>query len=45
MTTLPPDLGYELVNPPLDLGDGFSFGRGTKINVASATFGSPELEV
>lgn len=45
MTILPPDLGYELVNPPLDLGAGFSFGRGTKVHVTKATFGSPELEI
>jgi len=41
---LPPDLGYELVNPPLDLGDGFSFGRGTKVLVTKASFGSPDVE-
>lgn len=44
MTTLPPDLGYELVNPPLDLGDGFQFGRGTKVHVSHAAFASPEVE-
>jgi hypothetical protein len=42
---LPPDLGYELVNPPLDYGDGFSFGRGTKVYVAHADFGAPETTV
>jgi hypothetical protein len=41
---LPPDLGYELVNPPLNIGEGFQFGRGTKVNVAHASFGSPEVE-
>lgn len=40
---LPPDLGYELVNPPLNYGDGFQFGRGTKVHVAKATFTSPEI--
>lgn len=41
---LPPDLGYELVNPPNDLGAGFSFGRGTTVHVSHATFSSPEVE-
>ena len=41
---LPPDLGYELVNPPNDIGAGFSFGRGTKVNVSHASFGAPEIE-
>lgn len=45
MTILPPDLGYELINPPLDFGSGFQFGRGTRVHVAQATFGSPELEI
>src|SRR4051812_7610863 len=43
MTTLP-NLGYELVNPPNDVGAGFKFGRGTQIHVSQAQFGAPELE-
>lgn len=42
---LPPNLGYELVNPPLDYGSGFQFGRGTKVHVANAQFSSPDVEV
>lgn len=45
MTTLPPDLGYELVNPPLDFGEGFSFGRGTRVHVANASFSSPDITI
>lgn len=41
---LPPNLGYELVNPPLDYGQGFKFGRGTKVHVASAQFSAPNVE-
>lgn len=40
--TLPPDLGYELLNPPLQGGFGFRFGRGTFVHVALANFSSPE---
>lgn len=45
MTILPPDLGYELVNPPLLYGSGFQFGRGTSVNVTLASFSSPEIDV
>ena len=41
MALLPPDLGYELVNPPLDAGSGFSFGRGTRVHVAQSTISAP----
>ena len=41
---LPPNLGYELVNPPLDYGEGFQFGRGTKVHVARAQFSAPISE-
>src|SRR4051812_1135597 len=40
---LPPDLGYELVNPPLLPGDGFRFGRGTYVHVAHSEISSPEV--
>lgn len=43
MTSFPPDLGYELVNPPLLPGDGFRFGRGTLVHVASSEISSPEI--
>lgn len=39
----PPDLGYELVNPPIVQGNGFKFGRGTRVHVAQATFGAPAM--
>lgn len=39
----PPDLGYELVNPPLLPGDGFRFGRGTLVHVANSEISSPEI--
>jgi hypothetical protein len=42
MTLLPPELGYELINPPLDRGEGFRFGRGTYAHVSLATFSTPE---
>lgn len=41
--TLPPDLGYELVNPPNVVGGGFRFGRGTLIHVQSSEISSPEI--
>lgn len=41
--TLPPDLGYELVNPPLSVGDGFRFGRGTLVHVAQSEISSPDI--
>ena len=40
--SFPPDLGYELVNPPLNVGDGFRFGRGTLVHVANSEISSPE---
>ena len=40
---LPPDLGYELVNPPLLAGDGFRFGRGTFVHVTKSEFSSPDI--
>lgn len=43
MTLLPPDLGYELVNPPLIPGDGFRFGRGTFVHVTNSEISSPEI--
>ena len=39
----PPDLGYELVNPPLTPGSGFRFGRGTLVHVERSEFGSPDI--
>lgn len=42
MSTLPPDLGYELINPPLLNGFGFRFGRETYAHVSLATISSPE---
>src|SRR3954471_2177918 len=41
--SLPPDLGYELVNPPLTVGGGFRFGRGTFIHVQNSEISSPEI--
>lgn len=43
MTAFPPDLGYELVNPPIVPGSGFRFGRGTLVHVGSSEFGSPDI--
>lgn len=40
---LPPDLGYELVNPPLVNGEGFRFGRETRVHVTRAEFGAPDI--
>lgn len=37
------DLSYELVNPPLLPGQGFSFGRGTRVHVEKSTIGAAEL--
>jgi hypothetical protein len=42
VTQILPDLSYELVNPPLLQGQGFKFGRGTKIHVEKCTIGDPE---
>lgn len=41
--SFPPDLGYELVNPPLSVGSGFRFGRGTLAHVTSSQISSPEI--
>lgn len=41
--TFPPDLGYELVNPPLAPGSGFRFGRGTLVHVTNSEISSPEI--
>src|SRR5689334_5679698 len=41
--SFPPDLGYELVNPPFTPGDGFRFGRGTLVHVTSSEFTSPDI--
>lgn len=41
--TFPPDLGYELVNPPLSPGDGFRFGRGTLVHVTQSEVSSPTV--
>ena len=41
--SFPPDLGYELVNPPLTPGNGFRFGRGTLVHVTSSEISSPEV--
>ena len=43
MADLPPDLGYELVNPPLLPGAGFRFGRGTRVHVSKSTIGGAEV--
>lgn len=43
MTAFPPDLGYELVNPPLIPGSGFRFGRGTLVHVSGSEISSPEI--
>ena len=45
MTAFPPDLGYELVNPPNVAGSGFRFGRGTLVHVAASQISSPEATV
>lgn len=42
MPLYPSDLGYELVNPPLLPGQGFRFGRGTRVHVTKSTIGDPE---
>ena len=39
----PPDLGYELVNPPLTPGSGFRFGRGTLVHVSNSEISSPDI--
>lgn len=41
--SFPPDLGYELVNPPLTPGNGFRFGRGTLVHVAKSEISSPNI--
>lgn len=41
--SFPPDLGYELVNPPLSPGDGFRFGRGTLVHVSGSEISSPDI--
>lgn len=41
--TFPPDLGYELVNPPIAPGSGFRFGRGTQVHVERSEISSPEI--
>lgn len=41
--SFPPDLGYELVNPPLTPGEGFRFGRGTLVHVTSSEISSPDI--
>jgi hypothetical protein len=41
--TFPPDLGYELVNPPLTPGSGFRFGRGTLVHVTNSEISSPNI--
>lgn len=43
--SFPPDLGYELVNPPLNPGSGFRFGRGTLVHVTNSEISSPEMRV
>jgi hypothetical protein len=43
MTAFPPDLGYELVNPPVIPGSGFRFGRGTLVHVTSSEISSPDI--
>lgn len=41
--SFPPDLGYELVNPPLSPGGGFRFGRGTLVHVTNSEISSPDI--
>jgi hypothetical protein len=43
MTSFPPDLGYELVNPPNIPGSGFRFGRGTVVHVSGSEISSPTI--
>lgn len=41
--SFPPDLGYELVNPPLTPGSGFRFGRGTFVHVEKSDISTPDV--
>jgi hypothetical protein len=41
--TFPPDLGYELVNPPNIPGSGFRFGRGTVVHVTQSEISTPTI--
>jgi hypothetical protein len=43
MADLPPDLGYELLNPPKVAGSGFRFGRGTQVHVTSSDVSTPDI--
>ena len=43
MTAFPPDLGYELVNPPNVVGGGFRFGRGTFVHVEKSEISAPNI--